>query len=60
MIHLINIDEVVHFRIRKYSENLSISMFSLRDSKRKENISFSQGRILKRREAYKDFNSIYC
>jgi hypothetical protein len=29
MIHFINIDEVVNFRIRKYSENLSISIFPL-------------------------------
>jgi hypothetical protein len=37
MIHFINIDEVANFNIRKYSENLSISIFPLRDLTRKEN-----------------------
>jgi hypothetical protein len=31
MIHFINIDEVANLRIRKYSENLSISIFPLRE-----------------------------
>ena len=38
MIHFINIDEVANSNIRKYSENLSISIFPLWDSMRKENI----------------------
>jgi len=39
MIHFINIDEVANSNIRKYSENLSISIFPLRDSTRNENIT---------------------
>jgi hypothetical protein len=39
MIHFLNIDEVANFRIRKYSENLSISIFPFRDSTRNENIT---------------------
>jgi hypothetical protein len=58
MIHFINIDEVANFRIRKYSENLSISIFPLQDSTRKKKhhltlSSFSQGRILKRSDVTK-------
>ena len=58
MIRLINIDKVANVIIRTYSENLSISNFPLRDSTSLS--SFLQGRILKRSESYKDFNSIYC
>ena len=37
MIYFINIDEVENFNIRKYFENLSISIFPLT---RRENINF--------------------